>query len=69
MIIKIQLPLNSNVREAPALIYNERKTVYLRSPVKIVQEIMAGRPKVYFKAHIDKNKQLVVGEEVEEQKW
>ena len=69
VIVKIQIPLSSNQKNPPALIYNESRTLQEYVAVELVADIMLERPKAYFKAHIDKDKKLVIGEEVEEQKW
>lgn len=69
LIVKIQVALFSSQKNPPALICSQDRTIEEFCDASLVADIMLERPKAYFKAHIDKNKKLVIGEEVEEQKW
>lgn len=70
MIVKVQLSLATNRPKQRVLIYNEdRSIMYEDDAAKEVVELMDGLPKAYFRAHLDKNKKIVLDEQAEDQDW
>lgn len=69
MIVKIQVPLSSSLKNPPALVYNEDRTVDFHIEVSVVADIMLERPKAYFHAVLKKDGGLVIGKEAGDQPW
>lgn len=64
-VVKIQLPIAGDLSKA--LIYNEDRSINFLWPVEDVQDIMDGRPKVYFFATIDQEGVVTIESEVRDQ--
>jgi hypothetical protein len=78
MILKVQLPLESNHPNPPALIYPQGKVWLLQSspedlPYPVTQAVKAGGGKAYFHAQVvhgeDKTKKIAWGVQAEPQEW
>lgn len=74
MIIKIQLPLSTNEPTPLALIYNKSRKFYVQYPVddellKLMTMDERPEPKLFFKAHLDKNNYLVIEDYAKWQEW
>lgn len=70
MIVKVQVPLMSNIAKPMALVYDEEQK--FRCFVDVSAELlktMDGRPKAYFIASIDDDGMLILGDEVEARPW
>lgn len=71
MIVKVQLPVLSwdDSEEAPALVYNEDRSVMLM--VAVTDEILAVMegPKGFFEAEVDDDGLLHLGASVEDPGW
>ncbi len=73
MIVKVQLPLMSNSKEAMALVYDEGKK--FQCFVAVTQDIidvMGGNPKAFFHAHTEgegKDKIVILDKIAPWQKW
>lgn len=68
-IVKVQMPLDSNVADAPMLIYNKDKSVYLTVPVqKRFAKELAKYPKGYYRARVEGGV-LDIGRRVAPQEW
>lgn len=56
MIVKVQLPLSSNVPNLPVLIYNEDRSLqqaFEFEDCARLAKLMDGKPKAFFNAHIE----------------
>ena len=70
MIVKVQISLDTSLPKKQVLVYNEDRSIewHAEAPKEIL-EVMDSRPKAFFKAHLDKDKKIVIDEEVPEQTW
>lgn len=69
-IVKVQLPLSSNVDNPPALVYNKERTLMQQFPVtKDLKQLMGGQDKRYFHAALNEKKELVLGKPTKHQPW
>ena len=68
-IYKVQVPMASNVANAPALCYNKRRNHQVQIPIDdALIKLLDGRPKVYVMAYM-KGGQFYIDKEVEKQAW
>lgn len=67
--IKVQTPVVSNDDAPPALIYDQTRSVELFVPFQEVKDLMAGSYKKFFKAHFDKEENLIIEKEVGDPGW
>lgn len=69
VIVKVQQSIVSSQPKPTVLIYNrDRSFQYEGGLNQDMIDTLAGRPKAYFEAHLERTG-LVIGEEVEEQPW
>lgn len=68
IIVKVQIPLESNQEVAPALIYDRGRTFRRHVPLEEVAARMAGRAKAFFYARLTFG-QIVLGDEAPSQGW
>lgn len=68
---KLQVPLASNEKDAPAMVYNEDRTIQFFLPMTDeILNMMNGRPKAYFNMTFpDGKSDVVIGEEVPNPGW
>lgn len=71
MIVKVQASIFTTEPLGPqALVYDKHRKFEWQGPLPAsVKDILAGRPKAFFLAHIDEQRQLVLGEEAQWQSW
>lgn len=54
MIVKVQMPLTSNVSSPPCLVYNEDRTLEVQLPIdKSLRAAMGDDTKQFFHAHME----------------
>ena len=70
MIVKVQLSLHTTQERRRVLVYNEDRSVWYEADAsQEVINLLAGEPKTYFKAHLDKDKKLILDGKAPDQIW
>lgn len=68
-IVKVQVPLNSNIDNPPALVYNKDQSIFQQAQLtKELSKAMGDQPKKYFYCEF-KDGQLELLEEAKWQEW
>lgn len=69
MIVKIQMPLESTLKNPPCLVYNQDRSVEFHWPIDPqLKCLLGGEPKKYFEARVVLG-DLELIQEVEPQPW
>ena len=69
-IVKVQQSIVTNSEESMMLIYDEAQSVFHQEPLSDdVATLLGDRQKAYYEYELDKNNQLILGDEVEAQTW
>lgn len=70
MIVKMQWPLATTTSIPEILIYNKDKSFWSTVPLENhYKKLFAGKLKIYCKAHVNKNKELVIDKIIPDQAW
>jgi hypothetical protein len=73
IIVKIQVPLATNMKEAPALVYDETRAVTSTLPVtEELLQIMEGDLKAFFHAEVEEGEEedtITIGDRAPWQEW
>lgn len=70
MIVKVQISIATSLPRRRLLIYNEdRSIMYEDDATDEVIKLVGDYPKAYFKAHLDKQKKIVLDERAGDQDW
>lgn len=70
IVVKAQLPITSNLPNAPLLVYNKDRSVEQMLPITPRWlELFAGRPKIYLHASIDAAGAIVPVAVIPDQPW
>jgi hypothetical protein len=70
MIVKMQRPLESSMKDAPALVYNKDKSFVCEMDITPeVADIFAGRSKLYAEVQIHNDVEIELIQEIEDQEW
>lgn len=69
MIVKVQVALESSMKNPPALVYNKDRSVVMELPVNDeIRLMMEGQPKRYFEAEVEGDSLLIIGD-ADPQPW
>lgn len=65
MIVKLQRPLFSTVKNPPALAYDQTRAVHCELPMtEALRKLFRNRAKIYCEAEVDAKGRLVIGKPV-----
>lgn len=71
MIVKVQISTATNIPGGPhVLVYNESRSIeYEAAADEAILDVMDGRPKAFFHAHLNETKKLIIDKEADWQTW
>jgi hypothetical protein len=70
MIVKVQIPLSSNVKDPPCLVYPQNRawTLHVALETRFAMDCNESG-KAYYQAHFNDDGDLIIGKRVADQDW
>ena len=70
MIVKVQQSIQTTEKTKQILVYNQSRTIEYQGDItEEIKEMMKGRLKVFFKAKLSPENQIILIKEVKEKDW